>query len=161
MLLKIVGIKPPNPCCTCDQFYWAFSNSGTFMVKSAYKHLHRNFLNGQDSNWNLIWKWRGPQRIRTFLWLAVQWRLKCKAEVFRRHIISDVACPHCNGYVEDAVNVLRDCIVARRIWSLLGPCNAHDNFINLPFRDWIMLSLKNNSHWDGNYAWLCIFGVAI
>lgn len=145
VLRKIAAIKPPESDSTSDQFYWAFSSSGSFTVRSAYQHLYHNSLNSlnvQDSNWNLIWKWRGPQRIRTFTLLAAQERLKCKAELLSRHIISDADCPCCNVHIEDAIHVLRDCVTARRIWRVLRPGNIHDNFFNLPLREWIMMNLK-------------------
>lgn len=62
---------------------------------------------------------------------------------------------------KDIVHVLRDCVVARRIWSVLRPSSAHDNFFVLSLRDLIMLNFKKNGQWDGNCAWSCIFGVAI
>ncbi|KAH9678865.1 putative ribonuclease H protein [Citrus sinensis] len=73
----------------------------------------------KEVRWKSIWKWRGPHRIRTFLWLAAKERIKCKAELYRRDIGVDTICMRCGCAVEDTVHALRNCVASWRIWNML------------------------------------------
>lgn len=75
VLMMITVIKTPRPTNDDDQFYQAHSKSSNFMVKLAYQQLWRSMAN--DVCWDLIWKWKWLQSIRTFLWLVFQGKLEC------------------------------------------------------------------------------------
>lgn len=52
------------------------------------------------SDWKLIWKWDGPQRIRSFLWLTHKGRLLTNSQRHRRHLASSPTCSLCNTQAE-------------------------------------------------------------
>ncbi|KAH9733957.1 putative ribonuclease H protein [Citrus sinensis] len=144
----IVAIKPLNMSDEDDQMYWAYSKSGGFTTKSAYLALSKMTINDEDSFWSFVWHWRGPQRIRTFLWVVGQNRLKTKAELFRRHIGADMSCARCGCLIENTLHALRDCPGAK-------------HFFNLNLRDWMLYNLKNLWKYEGFFYWTCLFGVTI
>lgn len=63
----------------------------------------------EDKGWRHLWKVQVPQRVRAFLWLAARDRLMINGNRVRRGLASDSRCGGCNGSLEDAVHVLRDC----------------------------------------------------
>lgn len=161
IILKIASIKAPCALSGEDQCYWAYSNTGQFTAKSAYLSLHQSYNVADKSLWNLAWKWNGPQSIRTFIWLAMNNRLKTKSELFRRHITTDANCCSCGHHLEDTIHVLRDCIIARHVWFRLVPHTLWNNFFDLDLTSWIYYNLKNTGLIRRDENWPCIFGVAL
>ncbi|KAH9671615.1 putative ribonuclease H protein [Citrus sinensis] len=132
IILKIASVKAPCAYSGKDQCYWAYSNTGHFTAKSAYLSLHQ-FNNVADKSlWNLAWKWKGPQSIRT-----------------------------CGHHLEDTIHVLRDCIIARQVWLRLVPNILWNNFFDLELTSWIHYNLKNVGLVRREENWPCIFGVAL
>ncbi|KAH9751258.1 putative ribonuclease H protein [Citrus sinensis] len=161
VVLMIAAIKPPSPDSAADQFYWGSSNSGMFTARTAYNLLLGNLVQDEEVRWKSIWKWRGPHRIRTFLWLVAKERIKCKAELYRRHIGVDMICMRCGYAVEDTAHALRDCATSRRIWNMLLTGHETADFFMLPTRDWIFANIQGLGNHGSNKEWSCIFGVAI
>ncbi|XP_061375671.1 uncharacterized protein LOC133317799 [Gastrolobium bilobum] len=92
-----------------DRVIWSPSNSGSFSVKSAYNLLANPSVSSISLQWDTIWKWAGPQRIKFFLWLAAGNKLLTNAERFRRHFSTSEACPSCQNLVDDTDHILRKC----------------------------------------------------
>ncbi|CAN1139785.1 Putative ribonuclease H protein At1g65750 [Linum perenne] len=66
--------------------------------------------------WNSIWQWKGPNRVRLFLWLAIQDKLLTNSQRQRRHLSSDATCSTCQDPNEDVSHVIRDCKFALEVW---------------------------------------------
>ncbi|KAH9678866.1 putative ribonuclease H protein [Citrus sinensis] len=120
-----------------------------FTAKTAYNLIHGNVVQDKEVRWKSIWKWRGPHRIRTFLWLAAKERIKCKAELYRRDIGVDTICMRCGCAVEDTVHALRNCVASWRIWNML--LAGH----------WIFANIQGTGLHGSTREWSCVFGVAI
>ena len=88
-------------------------------------------------------KWKRPQSIPTFLWLAMKKSLKTKGFLFKRHIITDVQCPRCGYAVENILLVLRDCFHAKKVWSSLLNSTCRDEFFNMSLENWIVINLRS------------------
>ncbi|XP_057739925.1 uncharacterized protein LOC130957039 [Arachis stenosperma] len=71
---KIRAIHPPLQEAGRDRIRWNATQNGEFSVASAYKLL-AGHGKPQDQVWNVIWKWRGPQRMRCFLWMTTHQKL--------------------------------------------------------------------------------------
>lgn len=50
--------------------YWSGTSSGRFSVSSAYQQLSESMANETGLDWRALWKWRGPERVKSFLWLC-------------------------------------------------------------------------------------------
>lgn len=114
-----------------------------------------------DPRWQLIWKWQGPRRVRTFMWLAVQGKIQCNTELYKRRVVADMGCIRCNGVIEDAAHAFRDCVAVQGIWRKLFMGHAYANFFSLPLDEWIFQNLKSTEQRDDGRAWACTFGVAL
>ncbi|XP_031377505.1 protein FAR1-RELATED SEQUENCE 2-like isoform X1 [Punica granatum] len=68
--------------------------------RSAYAMLTRENIREEEVKWKLIWKWRGPQRIRSFLWLVGHERLLMNVHQRSRGITSNDLCAACNSAAE-------------------------------------------------------------
>ncbi|KAH9666673.1 reverse transcriptase domain-containing protein [Citrus sinensis] len=151
--ISVDAIKPLSPGSKADQFYWGSSNSGMFTARTTYNPLLGNFVQDEEVRWKSIWKWRGPHKIRTFLWLAAKERIKCKAELYRRHIGVDMICMCCGYAVEDTAHALRDCATSRRIWNMLLTGRETASFFTLPTRDWIFANIQGGLIRDATGRW--------
>ncbi|KAK6930866.1 Reverse transcriptase zinc-binding domain [Dillenia turbinata] len=123
---KVVEIKSiiiPEVEVSPEKFCWLGNEDGTFSAASAYDIIRSMRLKEIPSHMDWSWMWRAdsPERVSLFLWLAVNNRLMTNAERKRRHFSSDTNCPHCNGVEKTILHCLRDCIMAREVWSLLFP----------------------------------------
>ncbi|KAK8575350.1 hypothetical protein V6N12_063025 [Hibiscus sabdariffa] len=98
---------------------WRLEDRRVFTMKSAYDHIRvHNVVDGiADPCWKRVWKLQVPQRVRFFLWLALHRRLLTNVERIRRHLTSMDRCECCLDGPEDMIHVLRDCFVARDLWS--------------------------------------------
>ncbi|KAJ1401839.1 Reverse transcriptase zinc-binding domain [Sesbania bispinosa] len=109
VLREIHGTFPPMDALGPDHISWALTANGEFSTKTTY-HLaaHTNFVM-QDSIWTIIWSWRGPHRIKCFLWLIVKGGLKTRAMLKYRKNCQHDLCPICSTHSESVLHVLRDC----------------------------------------------------
>lgn len=92
----IASIKPPQ-AGIMDTMTWCPSSDGTFTIKSAYNVLQHAEEEppGPDPLFVKIWKWGGPQRIKSFLWKLAHGRLLTNDERQRRHMCSEATCSRC------------------------------------------------------------------
>lgn len=74
MLSEIASFEIINDDEAIDEIYWNGSPSGGFSLGSAMRQCESPSLE-QIKGWKQIWSVAIPQRIRMFLWLAVQDRL--------------------------------------------------------------------------------------
>lgn len=110
-------------------------------MKSAYNVISIAKHRDEDQIWKIIWQSEGPQSYRTFLWLAMHDRLKVKTELLRRHILIGNGCDRCGYLVEDTLHVLRDYMVAKRLWNQFLPVAQHHQFFSLNLKEWICQNL--------------------
>lgn len=142
---------PPAQCT------WTMDNRG-FSVSSAYRLLQEDLWPEHNVNWQLAWKWRGPQRIRTFLWLTLSNKLLTNKERCRRHMTLNANCVFCGDKIEDLEHVLRSCRLAKECWKLILPEGKLDTFFSLPFLHWLNVNLRqgnNRPEWSTLFGILC------
>ncbi|KAH9670623.1 putative ribonuclease H protein [Citrus sinensis] len=160
-IMKIASIHPPSDLLGPDQFYWSHSNKGNFSASSAYNVIRSPDISLQDTSWNMVWKWQGPQGVKVFIWLALHGRLKTKAEIARRHMAINTECDRCGAPVEDILHVLRDCMGTKGFWYRVIPVAMRQRFFQAPFKEWMMNNLQNAWPISGVRNWVCFFGIAI
>ncbi|EEF32528.1 hypothetical protein RCOM_1158570 [Ricinus communis] len=95
-------------------------------------------LKGGLISWKVIWHWEGPQRIRMFLWLAIQDGLVTNVERGRRHLTDFILRDRCKRESVTLLHALRDCPISRQ--------------------QWIMLNLHKKQVAMSNIEWKCLFG---
>ncbi|KAL6269566.1 hypothetical protein ACE6H2_026477 [Prunus campanulata] len=68
--------------------------------------------------WKQVWRLRVPNKVKLFLWRALQNALPCRWALTFRHIGDDSCCPRCHGSQETIIHVLWGCREVKRIWNL-------------------------------------------
>ena len=117
-ILSIPLPSRPRP----DKLIWILEFKGCFSVKSAYKELMLNLPTQapSDVNWSKIWKIRGPERLKMFLWRVAVNALPTRENLMCRLDIPDPSCVLCNQEVESAIHLFSRCQAAKAIW--FGAC---------------------------------------
>ena len=159
-VLRIASMAPPSSMRGEDRMYWGASNSGNFTVQTAYQVL-TNFCPAEDcQDWQQLWKWKGPQSVRMFLWLLCHDRLKTGCELARRHLDVEALCGRCHADVENSLHAIRDCGYSRGVWRKLIPAPRQHDFFSYPLRQWIMTNLRRRVSDMGSLFWPVMFGIA-
>lgn len=116
---KILAMHIPACSDIIDRVIWHLSHDGRFTLKSAY-NMHIDDQPPYHNNlFKIIWKWKGPQRVKTFLWLVAHAALLTNKNRVIRHIAQSDLCQACGRYAETVLHTLRDCDRVKMIWSLL------------------------------------------
>ncbi|KAL4385217.1 hypothetical protein GQ457_15G009690 [Hibiscus cannabinus] len=116
-LEQIAAIPPPRAEFGEDKPTWRWEDKRHFSTRTAYDFLTNDLGICESNVWRKIWRLGVPQRIRTFIWLAFHERLMTNVEGVRRHLSALELCGICGGDREDVAHVLRDCVVAKGLWT--------------------------------------------
>ncbi|CAN1124680.1 Putative ribonuclease H protein At1g65750 [Linum perenne] len=135
--LQVAGMSPPMAGSGEDRITWGLERDGRFRVRSAYLLAAEEEGDTLDPIWRLIWRWKGPQRIRQFFWLVAHNRLLTNSERRRRHLAEIGSCQVCPGQEESVLHVLRDCPLASATWELLALSSGDQTFFQTPLLPWI------------------------
>ncbi|MBA0645526.1 hypothetical protein Goklo_013617 [Gossypium klotzschianum] len=162
-LEHIAACPPPMEDLGDDVCLWKNNDSGKFSVNKAYKSQIQVDPNTHNDVWRVIWKNILPPRINNFLWLMLKKRLLTNHERVRRRLTNDSSCILCGNCQETLIHTLRDCNIAKCIWSKTIATNDYRNFSDADLEDWMISNLKNQSDfglgvvkWDF-FAVTCLF----
>ena len=64
----IAGLTLPLNLGFYDTVAWLGSNDGNFSIHFTYNHIFDHVCALADHCLQLIWKWKGVERIKVFLW---------------------------------------------------------------------------------------------
>ncbi|CAN1751084.1 Putative ribonuclease H protein At1g65750 [Linum perenne] len=156
MISQIAGMEPPTADAGEDGMIWGPDPRGFFSIKSAYNIITTTRDIPTQNTWKVIWNWKGPSRVKHFLWLAAHDRLLTNAERHRRHMTEDDTCHHCNTVSETSLHTLRDCTLAKSVWEALLPPNLVNDFFSGSIQEWIFkgIHLNSDSLLFGVTAWI-------
>ncbi|KAJ7981919.1 Ribonuclease H protein [Quillaja saponaria] len=144
-----------------DMKVWGLTTNGNFTIKSAYHSLESVSIQDSMSRlWNLVWKWPGPQRIKTFLWLLVHNRIMTNEERARRGCAQTPSCGRCPAQNESILHCLRDCPFSHGFWIKLVKGKSLSLFFGTNIIDWIKLCLTKEIGMH-EVDWGITFGVAV
>ncbi|MBA0610447.1 hypothetical protein Godav_011296 [Gossypium davidsonii] len=151
-LEHIAACPPPMEDLGDDVCLWKNNDSGKFSVNKAYKSQIQVDPNTHNDVWRVIWKNILPPRINNFLWLMLKKRLLTNHERVRRRLTNDSSCILCGNCQETVIHTLRDCNIAKCIWSKTIATNDYRNFSDADLEDWMISNLKNQS----DFGWVKI-----
>lgn len=94
---------------------WNVTASGEFSCQSAYKVLHglNHELPHSSHKWRVIWKSKLSNKLKHFIWLAVQDKLMTNVLRFSINMALDAVCSQCGEVEESVVHMLRHCRTAK------------------------------------------------
>ncbi|XP_061371099.1 uncharacterized protein LOC133313708 [Gastrolobium bilobum] len=125
---------PPNKLDGPDQLKWNIHSKGIVSVSGIYKLLdnHTSSTSERADVWKDIWKWKGSQRIKLFLWKVAHGKLPTKERMPSLNLGGPM-CIMCNNGDETLMHSLRDCYFARKLWDGLAASTV-----------WIVANRKEN-----------------
>ncbi|KAF7801547.1 putative ribonuclease H protein At1g65750 family [Senna tora] len=155
----IAVVPPPSIFILGDHIAWKHSRDGTFSTKFAYDAITSVDKGERNDFWKLLWKWKGMEKIRSFLWLCGHDRLLTNAARKRRGMAATDICTRCNGAPEDLLHTLRDCHKAKCIWLKLVHPDKWHIFFSASRLTWLTINLSSNLGFSGN-NWDVVFSNA-
>ncbi|CAN1837535.1 Putative ribonuclease H protein At1g65750 [Linum perenne] len=61
--LQVLGMSTPRDDLGPDSLVWGLESNGRFSVRSAYQLLNDFSVEASGSNWDYIWRWKGPTQL--------------------------------------------------------------------------------------------------
>ena len=114
-----------------------------------------------DSLISCIWKWRGPERVKTCLWLLARQDLLTNLRRVQRHLSSDPYCSQCvNHSVESVMHAVWDCNFNRQFWKHMVSSTYQQEFFSADIKQWLLQNLRSLRQVHG-HKWNLIFSVGI
>ncbi|KAK8569110.1 hypothetical protein V6N12_007642 [Hibiscus sabdariffa] len=110
----ILGVKCPDPLDRDDCIVWRWMPKHNFETQSAYSHVAETTWDPKSTAWKHIWRAPIPQCLRVFLWTSFKKKLMTNLKRYRRFISNSALCSLCNVTDKSTLNILRDCVVARK-----------------------------------------------
>ncbi|KAF7806896.1 protein lin-12 [Senna tora] len=155
----IAAVRPPSPMFPKDTIIWRHTQDGIFSTRSAYRAISRTDEDQPNRYWRLLWKWKGMERIRSFLWLCGHDRLLTNEARKRRGLTGVDTCSRCGTDVETLLHTLRDCRKVKPLWmKLVHPSHWHV-FFGLGRMDWLEKNLSSSFGRSGK-PWESVFAIA-
>ncbi|CAN1249919.1 Putative ribonuclease H protein At1g65750 [Linum perenne] len=106
-------MTPPQQDAGDDEWVWGCEGNRRFTIRSAYNLICKTSqLQTLD-----VWRWKGPNKIHHFLWLAAHDQLLTNHARKRRNLINDANCHWCPHQEETVLHVLRDCSATWISWE--------------------------------------------
>ncbi|KAJ8420570.1 hypothetical protein Cgig2_025917 [Carnegiea gigantea] len=105
---------------TEDRSFSLASSSRTFSLKSALSTLQQIQTPQPSDSWKWVWRLWVPQRVRMFVWLALQDKLLTNVNRVQRGLASDMRCLACDADTEDLDHILQKCPMAVSLWQALS-----------------------------------------
>ncbi|CAN1166153.1 Putative ribonuclease H protein At1g65750 [Linum perenne] len=134
----VAGMTPPQENRGADDWVWGLEKSGLFSIKSAYNLICQTNSLPISNLWKGVWKWRGPNRIKHFLWLAAKDKLLTNEGRCRRGLSDEETCRWCDTETESILHVLRDCRFAKATWRAVGGFDVDGAEWKLATNEWFL-----------------------
>ena len=77
-----------------------------------------------------------------------------------RVISNSALCPMCNVESESILHCLRDCVIAKDVWSKISDNWLNEDFFLMSLKEWLLFNFANQKEIN-NAAWSTIFGVVV
>ena len=127
---EIHSMPKPQVILEADVPVWHHTSDGSFSTNSAYHFLMKDHFAAQQNIWKEVWRWPGPQKIRSFLWLVLNDGIKTNVFRFRRGISNNTDCPRCGAEAETLTHMLRDCRNVKSLWQSIVIPSAWTTFFS-------------------------------
>lgn len=98
-----------------DRAGWGWKKSGSFYVKSTYRHLCRD---DTKVNCKVLWKAKLPLKIKIFMWPTVHNAILTEDNLRKRKWQGPDSCVFCLGK-KIVEHLFFHCTMARYLWSLI------------------------------------------
>ncbi|KAK7259573.1 hypothetical protein RIF29_25182 [Crotalaria pallida] len=125
-----------------DTIVWAGDKTGCFSIKSANNVLVREKdIVVVPIQWELLWKWPGPERYKFHIWKLEHDRLLTN-ERKSTWGLRQSDCPFCIGVAETSLHAMRDCAKATQLWNQIIAPSDYNKFYSMDLFSWIRSNLN-------------------
>ncbi|XP_061355349.1 uncharacterized protein LOC133299869 [Gastrolobium bilobum] len=157
----VTGFLPPAVNDGLDVERWSIGGHGSITVKDAYQVLLQKrvpLINHSipDHVWNALWHWKGPERVKIFMWKCLHRRLPTRAWAAKWSDANPV-CSRCLSAYETDFHVLRDCVVTKTVWDKMLSTRRQASFYDLDWVDWMSSNICNDRSGPNSLNWDTIF----
>ncbi|CAN1192031.1 Putative ribonuclease H protein At1g65750, partial [Linum perenne] len=111
--ISVGGMIPPRSDAGEDFLVWGLEENGKFSIKSAYGLLKDFRLDEQNGRWQKVWKWKGPNRIKHFMWIVMHGKLLTNTERNNRAAAGGIIRDCGGNYVSSYAINLGSCSIMR------------------------------------------------
>lgn len=153
----------PGPCAGRgdDRVAWKCTADGCFTNALAYEALLDLSLKDTDMPYKWIWRWQGPERVRSHLWKLAHEALITNSWRAKRHLVESNCCPVCGTVEESVLHVVRDCPRMIQVWrSLCNDILPHTSFFTDDMAAWLRINLQSTTQRKG-LNWPLLFGTSV
>uniref|UniRef100_A0A6N2KYB2 Reverse transcriptase zinc-binding domain-containing protein n=1 Tax=Salix viminalis TaxID=40686 RepID=A0A6N2KYB2_SALVM len=161
VVMGIAGYIPPRQDALEDTMIWDKSVNGRFTVKTAYMVREEDETIERDPIWRIIWKWKGMERIRMFIWTVAHNAIMTNEMRWRRRISDNKCCSDCVNEVENLTHALRDCPKARKIWEVFLKVEERELFFSQNWYTWLVSNLSSRDRSGNHGDWNMVFDIAM
>ena len=149
----ILGL-PLSSAWAEDKLIWMATPNGCYSTKLAYRLLSTEAakkIPGPSNTtahkkfWLDIWQLKVPNKIRHFIWRAVNESLPTKKNLLQRNITGNAICDRCNSETEDTIHAIRECAEVKSVWWELERCRPFLAEKLVCFRDLFQGILAQNT----------------
>ncbi|KAF7844979.1 putative ribonuclease H protein At1g65750 family [Senna tora] len=142
----IAAVTPPSCVVQGDHIAWKYSRDGAFSTRSAYHAIAKEDGMVTHDFWKHLWKWKGMEKVRSFLWLCGHDRLLTNVARMWRGIADTDTCARCNCAAEDLLHTLRDCVKASNMgW------HGSDWGVIFAYACWYIWCMRNGEIFDSSH----------
>ncbi|CAN1837340.1 Putative ribonuclease H protein At1g65750 [Linum perenne] len=140
-------MSPPHENHGEDEWAWGAEPNRKFSIKTAYNLIaSEDCIPDTNQNlWKSTWRWRGPNRVRHFLWLVGHDRLLTNDQRTRWKLTAVPHCPRCPGQIENSIHILRDCSFAVSVWNELSNFDKTEACWSENLESWITKLLRSET----------------
>ncbi|KAF7827153.1 putative ribonuclease H protein At1g65750 family [Senna tora] len=152
---KIVVVPVPVSEAGADKVTWRLNSNGRFSVSSAYFMENEQGSEVESKFWRMVWRWHGPQKFKSFLWLFSKDKLYTNLCRFSRRVSGDLLCPRCNLHSKSSLHAIRDCEGIRSLWLSLRNkfvFEGNRGDLNKLYWDILLRSREISNVWKGEGA---------
>ncbi|CAL1366122.1 unnamed protein product [Linum trigynum] len=141
-LMRIAGMEAPVQGMGEDTTIWGLEKDGRFRLKSAYLLAANEVGEEAQAVWKKLWEWKGPNRVKHFLWLVLHNRLLTNHERTKRKLTTDGSCKACNEELETIEHILRKCRKTEGVRKFFKM--GHSPGENRSFQQWIIDNINDS-----------------
>ena len=162
MRLRLAPVVLDDVTGAKDGLSWGGDAARKFTVQSAYALFTRNPAPRQQVGelFNRLWRTVVPERVKLFMWLAMNQVLMTNVERHQRHLCDSNICPVCKSGQETILHILRECPAMAGIWQRIVLMRQRRSFFSNTLLEWLYENLGDCREVEGS-RWSTIYAMTI
>ena len=134
---------------------------GDFNLKFAYSVWFDREFSYHSRLFKELWKIKGPQRLKMFMWVMVNDALLTNHVRARKGLSSLDTCILCGSSLDTTLHALHNYIYVKELWKSIDHSLITNSFFQQPLLIWLEKNILNETqcHVEVNYPSLFHYGL--